>query len=66
MSAARPPLTVADLVRWEEHGATWRVADRGNDEVTIQLCTCSGEPVDLRLGSEAELLAYLRGRDASD
>lgn len=66
MSDARAPLTVAELVRWEEHGATWRVADRGADEVTIELCTCSGEPVDLRIGSDAELLAYVRGRDASD
>jgi hypothetical protein len=54
-------LTVADLQRWVEAGAHWRVLAAGEHHVTVELCSCLGEPVE-RLESEApEVLDYLRG-----
>jgi hypothetical protein len=35
-------------------------------EVTVELCTCYGEPVDLTRGTEPELVAYVRQRRSSD
>ncbi|WP_017572369.1 hypothetical protein [Nocardiopsis halotolerans] len=57
---------VETLVRWEEHGAVWRVVERAGSGVTVALCRCDGgEEVD-RLSSDApELLAFVDGRDAS-
>jgi hypothetical protein len=56
----RAALTVADLQRWEEHGALWRVKDIGDQRVVVELCTCYGEPVDLVQSEAPEVIAYVR------
>jgi hypothetical protein len=53
---------VADLERWRDHGATYRVLELRDERAVVQLCTCYGEPVELLESSEPELIAYLRGR----
>lgn len=40
-------LTSADLSRWEENGATWRVLKADDKGLVVELCTCTGEPVDV-------------------
>ncbi len=56
----RAGLTTAELQRWEEHGATWRTIEITDQRVLVELCTCSGEPVDLRASEAAEVIAYVR------
>ena len=58
--------TIPELVRWEEHGATWRLVQISDKEVTIELCTCYGEPVDRVRGDAPELIAFVRDRRRAD
>jgi hypothetical protein len=59
-----PPIEA--LMRWEQHGAVWRVTSLGETGAVVQLCTCSGEPVDELCSSDPELLSYLAERPRSD
>ena len=54
--------TVDELERWEEHGAVWRPLELSDEHVVVELCTCSGEPVDVVEGEDAELIAFVRQR----
>ncbi len=45
--APRPTVTAQDLDRWEANGATWRLFSADEDRILIELCTCTGEPVDV-------------------
>jgi hypothetical protein len=65
-SSARAPLTVAELERWTDSGATWRAVEIADARAVVELCTCYGEPVDLREGAGEELIEYLRARRHSD
>jgi hypothetical protein len=58
----RPPVTVEDLERWTDHGATWRTLEVTDRLAVLELCTCYGEPVDVVEGSAEELIAYVRER----
>ncbi len=61
---AEPPLDT--LKRWEEHGAVWRAQSVTETEAVVDLCTCTGEPVEQLRSSDPALLRYLRGRARSD
>jgi hypothetical protein len=54
------------LERWEDHGAQWRVVALGDEHVSIDLCTCYGEPVDRIDSSDPALLEWLRDRRTRD
>jgi hypothetical protein len=56
----RAGLTTAELERWEQHGATWRATEITDQRVVVELCTCSGEPVDLRAGEASDVIEYVR------
>jgi hypothetical protein len=58
--APRPTLTLADLQRWQESGATWRALEVTDEQAVVELCTCTGEPVDLLTGTGRELVAFVR------
>lgn len=60
MSSGRPALTVADLERWQDGGATWRALEIGDEDATVELCACTGEPVDVLSGTGPELVAFIR------
>ncbi|MHB8659442.1 MAG: hypothetical protein ACYC91_16110 [Solirubrobacteraceae bacterium] len=62
----RAPITVADLQRWEDHGATWTALEFSDHHVVVELCTCYGEPVDRAEGDAPELIEFIRARRASD
>jgi hypothetical protein len=56
----RAPVTVEELERWEEHGATWRTIEVSDERAVVELCTCYGEPVDTRAGEAPELIEFVR------
>ncbi|MBV9195882.1 MAG: hypothetical protein JO168_17225 [Solirubrobacterales bacterium] len=58
----RPSITVADLRRWEEHGATWRTLELGEDLAVVELCTCYGEAVDTMQSDAPEVIEFVRAR----
>jgi len=57
---ARPSMTVADLVRWEESGATWRTLELTDERAVVELCTCYGEPVDTLQSDVPEVIDFVR------
>lgn len=59
-ASQRAPLKLADLLRWEDHGATWRVLELGRAHALVELCTCHGEPVDVVRAEEPALVAFIR------
>jgi hypothetical protein len=61
----RPTLTLADLERWVENGATWRAVEVSDARVVVELRACTGEPVDLVAGEAPDLVAYVRDRRAA-
>jgi hypothetical protein len=56
----RPSITVADLERWEENGATWRTLELSDERAVVELCTCYGEPVDTLQSEAPEVIAFVR------
>src|SRR3981189_380095 len=57
---------VAELVRWEDAGATWQVISRTARGVTIALMRCDGgEEVERFSSDDPRLLAYVDGRQPS-
>jgi hypothetical protein len=53
-------VTVDYLKDWELHGATWRAVEVSDERAVIELCSCSGEPMDLVQGDDARLIEYVR------
>ena len=52
---------VAELTRWVDAGATWRVEARKRSGVTIALLRCDGgEEVDRFTSTDPTLLEYVR------
>lgn len=60
----RRPVTVEDLERWEDHGATWRALEVTDQRAVIELCTCYGEAVDTVQSEAPELIAFVREHHA--
>ena len=50
------------LERWEEHGAVWRLVSMGDDRAVVDLCTCTGEPVERLESDDPDLIRFLRER----
>jgi hypothetical protein len=57
-----PDTPVDILTRWEDSGAVWRVESLTDDRAVIQLCACTGEPVDRLESGDDELLRFLSDR----
>jgi hypothetical protein len=57
---AETPIEI--LERWEEHGAQWRVVHVSDVHAVVDLCTCTGEPVDRLESDDRELIRFLRDR----
>jgi hypothetical protein len=53
-------LTVEHLDRWVLSGAHWRVIDISNSRVVVDLCACTGEPVERRQSDDPAVIDYLR------
>ena len=59
-SDRRPGITIDQLRAWREHGAVWRPVEIGDEQAVIDLCTCSGEPMERVYGDDPTLIAYVR------
>jgi len=57
-----PTLTLEDLRRWEDNGATWQAIELDDVHAIVELRTCYGEPVDLVRGEAPELIEFIRAR----
>lgn len=56
---------LAQLRRWEDFGATWRVDAVTAAGLTITLCRCDGgEEVARIVSADPALAAYVEGRDS--
>ena len=58
----RSGLTVSELEDWELHGAIWRALEVSDDHTVVELCSCSGERMDVVEGDAPELIAFVRAR----
>jgi hypothetical protein len=59
-----PDTPVEVLERWEDAGAVWRIESLTDTRAIVQLCTCTGEPVELIESEDPELLEFVRARQA--
>lgn len=58
---------VAELRRWEEAGALWRVVGRNAHGVTVALVRCDGgEEVGRFTSDDPRLLTFVGDRSGSD
>lgn len=53
-------LTVPTLERWAESGAGWRIVSLADEVAVVELCECTGEPVERLRSEDPELIEYLR------
>ncbi len=58
----RSGLTVSELEDWELHGAIWRALEVSDDHTVVELCSCSGERVDVVEGDAPGLIEFVRAR----
>jgi hypothetical protein len=56
------PATVAELEDWERNGATWEAVELTQAHTVVELCTCSGERVDVVESDDPEVIEYVRGQ----
>ena len=52
--------TIDALERWVLFGAQWRVVHLSDEQAVVDLCTCTGEPVERIQSDDPVLIAYLR------
>ena len=62
----RSGLTIAELEDWELHGAVWRALEVSDERAVVELCSCSGEPMDVVEGDGPELIEFVRARRSDD
>jgi hypothetical protein len=65
MGAKDTESPVAILERWEHNGATWRALHVSDAKAIVDLCTCTGEPVDRLESTDPELIRLVRDRGGS-
>ncbi len=53
-------LTIDGLERWLLFGAHWRVIEISNKYAAVDLCTCTGEPVERLRTEDPKVIEYLR------
>jgi hypothetical protein len=52
--------TIDALERWVLSGAQWRIVELSSERTVVDLCTCTGEPLE-RLESDGPgLISYVR------
>ncbi len=56
----RSGLTISELRDWELHGAIWRALEVTEERAVVELCSCSGEPMDVGEGDGPELIEFVR------
>ncbi len=54
------PASIAELEDWERNGATWRAVEISDRRTVVELCTCSGELMDVVESEDPELIEFVR------
>jgi hypothetical protein len=54
---------VETLRRWEDAGAVWRAVHVSDTRAVVDLCECTGQPVDRLESGDPELISFLRERE---
>ena len=52
--------TIEQLQDWQDSGAVWRPVELDDEHAVIDLCTCSGEPMERVRSDDPTLVAYVR------
>ena len=52
--------TVAELEDWELSGAFWQPVEITPERAVIDLCACSGEPMDRVESEDPQLIEFVR------
>jgi hypothetical protein len=60
VTVAMRSITLAELDRWVDNGATWRAVEVSDRQALVELCTCYGEPVDFVRSEAPELIEFVR------
>lgn len=53
-------LTIERLQQWALAGGSWRVADISTNRVVVDLCACTGEPMQRAQSDDPAVIAHLR------
>jgi len=53
-------VTIADLEDWVSSGAQWRVVDISSEHALVDMCACTGEPMERVASADPAVIAYLR------
>ena len=53
-------LTIDVLERWVLFGAQWRIVDLSGQSAVVDLCACTGEPVERLESDDPTVIRYLR------
>ena len=56
-----PPLNPPVLEQWTLFGGHWRVIEISREHATVELCACTGEPLERLKTRDAETIRYLCG-----
>ena len=57
---------VSELEDWVLHGASWRPMTIEQQRVVVELCSCSGEPMDLVESNDEKVIEYVRNHQAEE
>ena len=60
----RSGLTVAELERWELHGAIWRTLEVTERRAVVELCSCTGELMERVESDDPGFIEFVRARRA--
>jgi hypothetical protein len=60
------PLTIDEVERWVAFGATWRLVNISDQAAVVDMCQCTGAPVDRRVATDPVVLEYLRNHSLAD
>jgi hypothetical protein len=53
-------VSIDDLERWVLSGAHWRVVAISPDHAVVDMCTCTGEPMERVESDDPAVIGYLR------
>jgi hypothetical protein len=56
------PGTIAELQDWEQSGAVWQSVDVTPERAVVDLCTCSGEPMDRVQSEDPQFIEFVQTR----
>jgi hypothetical protein len=59
MAIHRQPL-LDNLESWTLSGGSWRIVSISNERAVVDLCTCTGEPMERLESDDSAVIAYLR------